>query len=248
MFNMSFNKNKVLEYNVARNYPTSWAYNTPIHAAGYPMFGLFGFRYAGLNESGATLVYDPEGNTKLATDVNLDDVVYLGTGVPDTELSLTNNFVYKNWNLSFMFIAKFGHKYRKDVFQGSNINSRFVGERWQKPGDENHTIYPMLKSWNMDLFYFPYCDINVGDASYAKLRDLTLSYTFDKTLLRHVGMSDARIYLQGRNLFRITAKGVDIDPETMEFDYTGGTAASTNIGYSVLPRSAEYYIGLSFSF
>ena len=100
----------------------------------------------------------------------------------------------------------------------------------------------------MDLFYFPYCDVNIGNASYAKLRDLTLSYTFDKSLLSRIGMSEARIYLQGRNLLCITGKSVDIDPETMEFDYSGGTGASTNIGYSVLPRSAEYYVGLSFSF
>lgn len=248
IFNMSLNKNKVREYNVNRMYPTSWANNQPIHAAGYPMFGLFGYRYAGLDDKGQCQIYAPDGSVKLATNCDLEDIVYLGTGVPKTEMSFTNNLSYKNWDLSFMFIAKFGHKYRKDVFQGSNINSRFVGDRWQKPGDENHTIYPTLKSWNMDLFYFPYCDINVGNASYAKLRDLTLSYTFDKALLSQIGMSDARIYLQGRNLLCITGKGVDIDPETMEFDYTGGTGAATNIGYSVLPRSAEYYIGLSFSF
>ncbi len=147
-----------------------------------------------------------------------------------------------------MFIAKLGHKYRKDVFQGSNINSRFVAQRWQKPGDENHTIYPALSSWNSDLFYFPYCDVNIGNASYAKLRDLTIAYTFDRSLINSIGMSEARIYLQGRNLFRITAKGVDIDPETMEMDYSNGVGASSNAGFSVLPRSAEYYVGLSFSF
>lgn len=248
IFNMSFNKNKVIEYNVARNYPTSWAFNTPIHAAGYPMFGLFGYRFAGLDNNGVVTIYDNEGGTKLAADATVDDIVYLGSSVPKTEMSFTNVLKYKNWDLSFMFIAKFGHKFRKDVFQGSNINSRYVSQRWQKPGDEAHTIYPNLESWNMDLFYFPYCDINTGNASYAKLRDLTLAYTFDKALLQKIGMSEARIYLQGRNLFRITAKGVDIDPETMEINYDGGAGASTNSGFSVLPRSAEYYVGLSFSF
>lgn len=248
LFNMSLNKNKVREYNVARNYPTSWARNSPVNAAGYPMYALFGFRYAGLNDQGVCQIYDSEGNVKIAQDATLDDVIFLGTSVPKTELSLTNSFTYKNWNLSFMFIAKLGHQFRRDVFQGSNINSRYVSQRWQQPGDEEHTIYPVLKSWNTDIYYFPYCDINTESASYAKLRDLTLSYTFDPSLLRVIGMSDARIYLQGRNLFRITAKGVDIDPEAMEIDYSGSTNASSNLGYSVLPRSAEYYVGLSFSF
>ena len=102
--------------------------------------------------------------------------------------------------------------------------------------------------WNTDLFTFPYTDVCIGNASYAKLRDVTLSYSFAKDLLSHIGMSEARVYLQARNLFTITGKGVDIDPETMEMNYSGGTSASTNLGYSVLPRSAEYYVGLSFSF
>lgn len=248
MFNMSFNKNKVVEYNVARNYPTSWAWSQAIHAAGHPMFGLFGYNFAGIDDRGMVTVYGKDGDVKYAQNANVDDIIYLGTAVPTTELSVINAFKYRNWDLSFMFIAKLGHKYRKDVFQGSNINSRFVAQRWQKPGDENHTIYPALSSWNSDLFYFPYCDVNIGNASYAKLRDLTIAYTFDRSLINSIGMSEARIYLQGRNLFRITAKGVDIDPETMEMDYSNGVGASSNAGFSVLPRSAEYYVGMSFSF
>ena len=163
-------------------------------------------------------------------------------------MSLTNTFTYKNWNLSFMFIAKLGHKYRKDVFQGSNINNRHVGERWQKPGDEANTIYPVYKSWNMDMFYFPFCDVNMGNASYLKLRDVTLAYKFNEPLISKIGMSDARIYLQARNLFRITAKDCDIDPEAMEMNTSNGMAASTNSGYSILPLNPEFYIGVSFSF
>ena len=41
---------------------------------------------------------------------------------------------------------------------------------------------------------------------------------------------------------------VDIDPETMEIDYSNAVGASSNAGFAVLPRSAEYYVGLSFSF
>lgn len=212
------------------------------------MYGLFGFRSAGLNNQGQCMIYGADGTAKLAGEATTDDIIYLGTAVPKTEMSFTNNITYRNWDLSFMFIAKLGHKYRKDVFQGSNINSRFVGQRWQKPGDEANTIYPSLMKWNTDLFTFPYTDVCIGNASYAKLRDVTLSYSFDKSLLSHIGMSEARVYLQARNLFTITGKGVDIDPETMEMNYSGGTSASTNLGYSVLPRSAEYYVGLSFSF
>lgn len=248
IYNFTYNKNKVLKYNVARNYPTAWAWVQPIHAEGYPMYGLFGYRGAGINNEGNALIYDPEGNIKLAADCDVDDIVYLGSSVPKYDMSLTNNFKYKNWSLSFMFIAKLGHKFRQDVFQGSNITSRHVGERWKQPGDEAHAIYPVLRSWNMDMFYYPFCDTFVSSANYMKLRDITLEYSFEKSLLRHIGMTDARIYLQARNLFRITSKGVDIDPETMEVELGGGMGSGTNVGYTVLPRDAEYYVGLSFSF
>lgn len=247
-YNLSLNDNKVLEYNVKRLYPTSYAYAFTVNEAGYPMNGIWGYRFAGLNDQGVTQIYKADGSIGLASTANKEDVYYQGTVTPKTDMSLTNNFTYKNWDLSFMFIAKFGHKYRKDAFSGSNYNSRYVGQRWQKAGDEANTIYPVLKSWNMDLFYFPFCDVNVGNASYAKLRDVTLSYNFDKSLIKRIGMNNARIYLQARNLFRITAKDCDIDPETMEVNTSMGMGAASNGGYAVLPLNPEYYIGVSFTF
>lgn len=248
VYNFSYNKNKVLEYNVNRPYPNSWATVQTINAAGYPMNGLFGYRFAGLNDKGEVQIYGADGTVKLAGDAVVDDVYFQGTATPKFDMSLSSNFTYKNWDFSFMFIAKLGHKYRKDTFQGSNINNRHVGERWQKPGDEANTIYPVYQSWNMDMFYFPYCDVNLGNASYLKLRDVTLTYNFSKSLISKIGMSDARIYLQARNLFRVTAKDCDIDPETMELNTSGGFGASSNAGYSILPLNPEFYIGVSFSF
>ena len=161
---------------------------------------------------------------------------------------MTQSFSYKNWDLSFMLIAKLGHKYRKDAFSGSNYSNRHVGERWQKPGDEKTAIYPVLKSWNMDLFDFPYLDILVGNASYMKLRDITLAYTFDRSLINKIHLNNARVYFQMRNLFRITAKGVDIDPEIAEVNETGYSGPTYDQGYTSLPLRPEFYIGLSFSF
>lgn len=248
VYNLSINKNKVKKYNVSRKYTTSWAYTTPIQAEGYPMYAFFGYHFAGLNEEGRTMIYNAKGEKTLASNATVDDIYYQGTAVPKADMSLTNTFNYKNWTLSFMFIAKFGHKYRKDCFQGSNYNNRYVGQRWKQAGDENNTIYPVLEGWNMDIFYFPFCDVNIGNANYLKMRDLTLSYSFEKSLINRIGLSNARIYLQARNLFRITAKGCDIDPEAFENDFSGGMGAMSSAGYAGLPLSKEFYIGVSFGF
>ena len=248
VYNMAYNYNKVKDYNVNRKYATSYTTAKGILVEGYPADGLWGFRFAGLSDTGETQIYNAAGEVILPGNATPEDVVYLGTFRPKFDMSLTNSFSYKNWDLSFMLIAKLGHKYRKDCFSGSNYQNRHVAERWRKPGDEEHTIYPVLKSWNMDMFYFPYIDEMVGNASYMKLRDVTLSYSFDPELTRKIGMSNARVYFQMRNLLTVTAKDCDIDPETAEINESGGTGASTEQGFTSLPLRPEFYVGLSFSF
>ena len=245
--NLSTNKNKVNKFKVKRNYAGSWT-GTPKMAEGYAAHSLFGFRYAGLNDKGETLAYKANGEVDLIGKLKPEDIIYLGTVRPKTDLSFTNTFKYQDFQLSFMFIAKFGHIYRKDCFSGSNYQNRHVSERWQKPGDEKTKIYPKLLSWNMDMFDFPYTDIMTGKADYLKLRDLTLSYNLPKNLLMPLGLSAAKVYFQSRNLFTVTSKGVDIDPEVAELNMTGGTNAFTNAGFTSLPLRPEFYFGLSFTF
>lgn len=247
IFNFSYNKNEVKEYNVTRAYTTSWT-GTPKMAKGYAADAMFGFRYAGLNDKGEAMGYNKDGEKDLMGNLTPDDIIYLGTVRPKYDLSFTNTFKYKDLQLSFMLIAKLGHKYRKDGFYGSNYLNRHVSERWQKPGDEATKMYPRLLSWNMDMFYFPYSDFMTGNASYMKLRDVTLSYTLPRQWLQPVGLTNARVYFQARNLLTVTAKGVDIDPEITEVNMTGGTGAFTEQGFTSLPLRPEFYVGLSFSF
>lgn len=250
IYNFAYNHNKVKEYNVTRNYPSSYTSNYgSIMAAGYPADGLWGYKFAGLNDKGATMVYNAQGEKILIGDAEIPDVYYQGSLRPKFDMSMTHNFSYKNWDLSFMLIAKLGHKYRKDSFNGSGYSNRHVGERWQKPGDEEFAMYPVLKSWNMDMFDFPFIDKLVGNASYMKLRDVTLSYNFDRALISKINLSNARVYFQMRNLFKITAKDCDIDPEIAEVGNVDGySGASIDQAFTSLPLRPEFYVGLSFSF
>lgn len=239
----SYNTSNVDYYNVKRAYFGSYATASSILVQGYPMNGFWGAKFAGLDNKGTALFYNHNGEKVEGGSLEADDAIYLGTYRPKVDMSWTNTFSYKNFDLSFMFIGKFGHKYRKDCFSGSNYNSRYVGQRWKQAGDEEKTIYPVLKSWNMDMFYFPYSDILVGNANYVKLRDLTLSYNLPKSVLKSIKLSSAKIYFQTRNLFYITAKGVDIDPETAELN-ASGTGAMTAQAYTSLQLRPEFYFGV----
>ena len=249
IYNMAYNHSKVNAYNVTRNYASSYASASgAIMVAGYPADGLWGYRFAGLNDLGEMQIYNGKGEIIKAGDATTDDVFYQGSVRPKVDMSLTNRFHYKDWDLSFMFIAKLGHKYRKDAFSGSNLQNRHVGERWRQPGDEEHTIYPVLKAWNMDMFNFPYIDKLVGNAGYLKLRDVTLTYNVPERWTNVIGMSNAKVYFQARNLFRVTASDCDIDPETTELNSDGTSGPSIEQSYLSLPLPAEFYVGLSFSF
>lgn len=240
----SYNSSKVTHYNVTRMYFTNFGTANGILVQGYPMDGLWGARFAGLDNTGTALFYNSKGEKIAGGSLGAKDAVYLGTLRPKVDLSFTNHLRYKNTELSMMFIAKLGHKFRKDNFSGSNYINRHVGERWRKPGDEAHTIYPKLTSWNMDMFYYPYSDHLIGSANYLKLRDLSISQTLPKNLTNKIGLSSIKFYFQTRNLFYITAKGVDIDPETAEVNTTGGTGSMTNQAFTSLQLRPEFYFGL----
>lgn len=243
-FVVSHNTSNVDYYNVKRAYFTSYGTANGILVQGYPMDGFWGARFAGLNNAGTALFYNSKDEKVEGGSLKAEDAIYLGTLRPTFDLSWTNNFRYDNFEASIMFIGKFGHRYRKDNFSGSNYINRHVGERWKTPGDEEKTIYPVLKSWNMDMFYFPYSDVLVGNASYVKLRDFTLSYYLPKNIISNIGLSSLKLYFQTRNLFYITAKGVDIDPETAEVNTSGGTGAMTNQGFTSLQLRPEFYFGV----
>lgn len=245
--NIAFNANTVHHYNVTRPYTSYYTDAMGILIEGSPAEALFGYRFAGLNDRGQTQVYNKESEKILIANAEIKDLIYQGTFRPKWDLALTNRVKYQDFNLSFMFIAKLGHKYRKDAFLGSNIMNRHVSERWRKPGDEANTIYPVLQDWNMDMFDFPYIDKLVGNASYAKLRDVTLSYDLSK-FTKRFKIANAQVYVQGRNLLLITAKGVDIDPETAEVNETGGVSSTSEQGFTSLPRPREMFIGLRVNF
>lgn len=244
--NFSYNNNTVVTYNVNYQYASSIT-SGAIKKAGDPLDALYSYRFAGLDNNGVSQFYTTKGEKTGGGNAAVGDLIYSGTLRPKYAISLTNSFRVKQFDLSFMFIAKAGNVLRRDAFSGSNILNKHVSERWKKPGDEANTIYPKLSSWNMDMFYFPYSDILIESANYLKLRDVTLTYDINPRLIKRIGITSTRIYFQTRNLFMITANSDHRDPETAELNLSGGTGAFTEQGFSSLALRPEFYVGLSFS-
>jgi hypothetical protein len=77
------------------------------------------------------------------------------------------------------------------------------------------------------------------DASYMRLKNLQIGYTFPEVFVNRLSLQNLRIYVSGENLLTITNLSETMDPETAGIGKQGGT---------VYPLSTVYSFGLSVNF
>lgn len=230
-FTLTFNKNKVTELYVEDGKSPSSLIKKNF-VAGYAAQSLFAYQWAGLDDMGDPQVYDENGN-KVKLSKNLTDINALrcmGSMQPLWYGGLTNTFSYKGFDLSFMFIYNLGHKMRNDTnsfWSGrltGNIHKDF-NDRWRQKGDENFTNVPSYVSntkestTRREYEFYQYADINILNASYIKLRDLSLSYSLPQNICAKFASENIKIRLQAANLFYIAANKEGIDPEAQNLRY-----------------------------
>lgn len=246
--NFSYNKNKIVQ--LTNKTQTAWNYvSEKINSENHPMYGLYSYRWAGLNsENGDPIVYDAEGN-KVSAINDKEALVYSGTTRPPYSASMTNILNYKGFGLSFMFIYNGGHVMRDAVspYLGATVGAnlyRGALKYWKNTGDER--IKGMAPRANrlatkekQQLWYA--ADIHVLKADYIKLRDITLSYELPKSLLSRFAVQSVTVRAQARNIWWWAANGSGIDPEA----YTTSTYGR---GARTLPEAPTYMVGLTVGF
>ena len=62
-------------------------------------------------------------------------------------------------------------------------------------------------------------DKYLSDASYLRIKNITLSYTFPKSLIKPIRLSQLRLFVSGENLATFTKLAKGIDPETLSWNY-----------------------------
>ena len=83
----------------------------------------------------------------------------------------------------------------------------------------------------------------VEDASYLKLSNVTLGYTFPKNLIARVGLKNLRLYATGNNLLTWTKySGFDPEVSTMKSGLTPG------VDFGAYPLSRSFIFGLNVAF
>lgn len=196
---------------------------------------------------------------KLITDQGLaqrGDRVKMGSINPDWYGGINSKLTYKNLSLGALVSIQqgaefysYGRAYRTFfgtdarslpgretgfIEDGINENTGFVNET---PTDA------MLRQYN-NIFVSEVATEQILDASNVKLRELTLSYSFPKKMLKDTFIQRASISAVGRNLFFFYNAAEDIDPEAT---YSSGPA-STAFEHSSLPSTRTYGLNLKIDF
>ena len=181
-------------------------------------------------------------------DNNVDDndKVMTGQATPKVSGGWNNQLSYKGFDLTFQFYFAAGHKLlnsraatRYDfVNNESNNTIQSVREIFHWQQDIDISKYPVYNPWSNVVPYRVQQDIFLEDASFVKLRALSLGYDFSQLeSVKNIAKTVRRayLYISGTNLHTWTGFSGG-DPELTEFNgyYTG---------YG-LPLAPTYTLGL----
>ena len=150
-------------------------------------------------------------------DVNDDgkiddgDRVIIGNPFPKLTYSINAAFSWRHLDFSMLWqgvsgVDRFSWE-QATITNGGNMTTRWL-DRWST--DNPNGSMPRLGN----------------DASYLRLKNIELGYTFDLPLLRQAGIRQARVYLQGSNLITLTSLE-NKDPEKVSSDMRGDMHPNT---------------------
>lgn len=134
------------------------------------------------------------------------DITYLGNSMPTITSGFGLNMSWKNLRLRSFFQARFGqsviNQTRMDSESMNNANnqSTAVLKRWRHPGDDTDIPRAM---WGRGYNYLG-SDRFVDEATFFRMKQLTLSYSLPKRLLKACSLQRVEVYASAYDLFTIT--------------------------------------------
>ena len=247
-FNISFNKNKVLELNYTDVYYFGSTYSNNANVAmvreDLPLGVFFGYVADGV---------DPETGDLIYRDVNENGIFdpgdrkVIGDANPDFTYGLTNNLSWKSFDLNIFFQGSQGN----DIFNATRIDlegmfdsknqSTVVLRRWT-PDNRDTDIPRAIGGGNVNNV------LNstrfVEDGSYLRLKAITLAYNINPKRLERLKVQKLSVYVTGQNLLTFTNYS-GFDPEVNAF---GRSATELGIDYGTYPQARTVTAGVNVEF
>ena len=237
-YNFTWNKSRITKLTAVYNpdYPGIAAGNAPF-ATGTTI------QYHQVGHAPGTFylyeqVYDDQGHPiqNEVVDRNNDgeitqaDQYFTGKSpMPKVFMGLNSQFRYKNWDLGFNLRANFGNY----VFNGFAADHTTLAHFNNQGFINNYSVDADKYGWTkMSENYQKTSDLYLENASFLKLDNITVGYTFDKFFTEKIS---GRVSASVQNVFTITGYS-GLDPETSAIDS------------NIWPRPRTFTVGLSLNF
>ena len=179
---------------------------------GYPLGSFYVYQWKGFNDKGANLYQKADGS--LTTNPTSDDLVVKGQASPKWTVGWNNTVTWKNWTLNVFFNAATGYdRLNISRFMAASMTgvSRFITLRdayfkgWDHVANKADALYPSLT--NTDNKSYANSDFWLEDASFIKLKNISLSYRIPRRVLK---FASVQLSVSAQDLFTITRyKGMD---------------------------------------
>lgn len=266
-FNISFSDNEVLELSATSDELIAW---TGIVSTITKVGGRIG-QFYGMIQDGVYVnqtdfdnspkAVDSEVGTIKFRDINGDnqityndvdgDKTIIGNPFPDFVFGLTNNFYYKNFDLSVVTAGSVGNDIATPMEQGTtNLDGLFnvlaeVKDRWRSETNPGAGLYGKSTSGTgreRDQFHSRY----IKDGSYFAVKNITLGYTFHFNNITAINKLHLYGSVQNPWIFTNYPYG---NPE-VSVNYDGNTPSSLTQGvdYTSYPVPRIFTLGLNVTF
>ncbi len=181
-------------------------------------------------------------------DITSADKKIVGNPWPDYSWGFCNNISYKNLSLSVTLNGSHG---AYNYYLGGVITTNSAGvqnqlgsiHRWRSESDPGDGRTPRAirsnyaYSMNTSSYY-------LYDASYVRIKNINLSYTFPHNLINRISLNNLTVYMDVANVYTFTDyPGYDPDGSS-----TGNSITSSGIDQGTFPLARTYTFGVKLSF
>jgi hypothetical protein len=229
--NYAYNENEILDLFQVEEFESG----TSIVRKGLSLDTHYIPTFAGVNPANGDALY-LDSNGELTNDYGLAAYNTHGTSNPPHTGGFNSTMTYKGLELSAFFSFVQGNQlFNNNTFFFTNPVSfgqynldRRLLDAWKQPGDVTE-----FARWDSPRNF---SSQDLEDASYLRLRNLTLAYNLPASITNKAFISNARIFAQGQNLFTVT-RYTGFDPED-----------SNNIQMANYPVPRTYTVGVDVTF
>ena len=166
-----------------------------------------------------------EGDVVKTNNYNLATKYEVGDATPKVIGGFSTTVKYKGFDFTAVTAYQLGGKYYSveygnglllsstNLYYGYSLSNKLIGNTWTP--ENTNAKYPM--QWYGANGYdgatwgsWKYSDMALFSASYLRVKNITIGYTFPQQLLSRYKISKLRVFASGDNLFFLSAaKGVD---------------------------------------